>query len=72
MVLIHSSSLPSVVSNWINPNNTLPPFSLVFMVWTGLLILFIKAIRDRDILYVYGNGAGLLVNTLTLSFILLR
>lgn len=66
MIMIHCSSLPSVVNSMVNQSALLPPVSLVAMVWSGLLILFVKAIRDHDKVYMYGNGAGLLINSLTL------
>jgi lipid-A-disaccharide synthase-like uncharacterized protein len=72
MIMIHCSSLPSVVNSMVNQSAQLPPVSLVVMVWSGLLILFVKAIRDGDKVYMYGNGAGLLINSLTLWHIAAR
>ena len=70
MVLIHTSSLPSVISNLVGASESLPPLSLVSMVWIGLLVLFAKACHDGDRLYTYGNGVGLFINTLTLACVI--
>lgn len=70
MAVIHCSSLPSLIDNLVNEGANLPPLSLIAMVWSGLLILFIRAWIIKDTLYICGNGVGLIINTLGLVTIL--
>lgn len=72
MLIIHSASLPSLLSSLTNPLATLPPLSMIVMVWIGLAILSVRAIQEGDRVYIFGNLAGLLTNSLVMACILMK
>ena len=72
MAIIHSASLPSLVASLTDPLATLPPLSMIVMVWIGLAMLSVRAVQDGDRVYIFGNLIGLLTNSLVLACIVLR
>ena len=67
MILLQSATLPSIVGAIVNPSAAdLPPLSMVLMVWVGLLLYLIRAIVQRDKLYMISNGIGVVLNFILL------
>ena len=70
MVLLQGATLPSIVGCILNPATAdLPPLSMVLMVWVGLLLYLIRAIVQRDKLYMISNGIGVVLNFILLNII---
>ena len=71
VVLIHASTLPTIIGvlNGTNPN--LPELSLVLMVWFGLVCFTIRAISQGDTMYIVSNLIGFSMNSILLTIILL-
>ena len=67
MVLLQSATLPSIIGAIVNPAAAkLPPLSMVLMVWIGLLLYLIRAIVQRDKLYILSNAIGVVLNFILL------
>jgi uncharacterized protein with PQ loop repeat len=67
MALLQSATLPSIIGAIINPQTAeLPPLSMVLMVWVGLLLYLVRAIVQRDKLYMLSNGIGVVLNFILL------
>lgn len=69
MVLVQSATLPSILGVLLGHSTTLPPLSMVLLVWCGLGLYFVRAFAQRDFLYMFSNGLGFLLNSVLLSFI---
>lgn len=70
MVLLQGASLPSLYSAITSPETAnLAPLSMVLMVWVGLLLYLIRAIVQKDVLYMISNGIGVVLNFLLLIVI---
>ena len=71
VILIHASTLPTIIGvlNGTNPN--LPELSLVLMVWFGLVCFTIRAIHQGDTMYIVSNLIGFSMNSILLTIILL-
>lgn len=70
MILLQAATLPAIVGAILNPATAdLPPLSMVLMVWVGLLLYLIRAIVQRDRLYMISNGIGVVLNFLLLNII---
>ena len=52
-----------------NPN--LPELSLVLLVWSGLILFLIRAISQKDMLYIISNLVGFILNSILLLIIVL-
>ena len=70
MVLLQGATLPQIFDKLTNPNAALAPLSMVLMVWVGLLLYFIRAFVQRDVLYMISNGIGLVLNFLLMIIII--
>jgi len=69
MILVQSATLPTTVKYLLGLSETLPPLSMVILVWMGLAFYFIRAYSQRDTLYMVSNGFGFFVNTILLACI---
>lgn len=72
MVLLQGATLPQIFDKLTNPDAQLAPLSMVLMVWVGLLLYFIRAFVQRDVLYMISNGIGLILNFILMIIIIWR
>ena len=72
LVLIHSATIPSLLSIMFNDTLQHPPMSMIAMVWGGLLLLSIRAIEQKDPLYIVSNMIGFFFNSILLALIIFR
>jgi len=70
-VLIHSATVPTSLAVIFGANPNLPELSLVLLVWSGLILFLIRAISQRDMLYIISNLVGFILNSILLLIIVL-
>ena len=68
MVIIHAATMPVTVRAIMYDDVNLPPLDMVLMMWTGLFLYLIRAIAQRDFMYIVSNGVGVFMQS-TLLFI---
>lgn len=69
-VLLQGATLPQMLTAIFDPENAdLAPLSMVLMVWVGLLLYFVRAFVQRDMLYMISNGIGLILNFILMIII---
>ncbi len=69
MILVQSATLPTTISVLLGYSDKLPPLSMVLLVWAGLALYFVRALKNKDVLYMVSNGFGFFVNTILLALI---
>ena len=69
MILVQSATVPVTIGNIMGWTNTLPPLSMVLLVWAGLALYFVRAFYQRDTLYMVSNGIGFVLNSILLALI---
>lgn len=70
VVLLQGATLPSMIGRLTGGQEaTLPPLSMVLMVWIGLMFYLVRAIRQNDVVYITSNGIGMLLNSIMLALI---
>jgi len=69
VIIIQGSTLPITTRAIISNNVDLPPFDLIFLVWSGLLLLLIRSLTVKDYLYIASNSIGLTLNTVLLAIL---
>ena len=70
MALLQGATLPQMFDAIVNGNNAnLAPLSMVLMVWIGLLLYLIRAVYQRDVLYMISNGIGVVLNFILMLII---
>jgi|TARA_R110001583_G_scaffold193483_1_gene362071 hypothetical protein len=70
-VLIHSATVPTSLAVIFGANPNLPELSLVLLVWSGLILFLIRAISQKDMLYIVSNLVGFILNSILLLIIVL-
>ena len=58
VVILHSATLPSMLAYSQGLSNDPLPIDMVLLVWTGLMLLFVRAAIRRDMLNIITIGAG--------------
>lgn len=69
MCLIHGSTIPVTVSTIMGWNESLPPLSMILLIWTGLALFLWCAVYQRNTLYIVSNAIGFALNSILLSLI---
>lgn len=72
MVLIHAATLPTSLNVILGHTATLPPLSMVLMVWGGLFLFLIRALGRNDRLYIISNAVGFFFNSVLLALIVFK
>jgi hypothetical protein len=72
LILIHGSTLPSTYLAIKGEATVLPPLSMVILVWSGLLLFFIRSAITKDKLYMISNGVGFFLQSIMLALLVLK
>ena len=70
MALLQGATLPQMISAIFYGSADLAPLSMVLMVWIGLLLYLVRAVYQRDMLYMISNGIGVLLNFILMVLII--
>ena len=71
-VVLHASTLPSLMAVMAGLTDRLPGVDLVLLVWTGLTLLFIKAAIQKDMLNIVTIGFGFIVQAVLMALIFFK
>jgi hypothetical protein len=72
VVILHSATLPSMLAYSQGFTNDPLPVDMVLLLWTGLMLLFVRAVMRRDILNIVTIGAGFAVQAGILALTLFK
>jgi hypothetical protein len=71
-IVLHASTIPSMLAVMSGLTDRLPAVDLVLLVWAGLTLLFIKAAVQKDMLNVVTIGFGFIIQAVMLSLIFFK
>jgi hypothetical protein len=71
-VLIHGSTVPVTLSALAGQAVLLPPISMVLLIWSGLLLFFIRSAIQKDRLYMVSNGVGFFLQSVVLALLVFK
>jgi hypothetical protein len=71
-VVLHASTIPSMLAVMAGLTDRLPSVDLVLLVWTGLSLLFVKAAVQKDMLNVVTIGVGFIVQAVMMALIFFK
>ena len=71
-IVLHCATVPSMLALMAGLTDRPPNIDLVLFVWTGLVLLFAKAIVLKDNLNIITIGTGFVVQAILLAFIVFR
>lgn len=58
IVLLHAATVPSLIALHQGITDSLMPIEMVLLVWAGLVLLFCRAIMQRDSVNILTIGLG--------------
>jgi hypothetical protein len=72
IILMHLSTMPSLMAVLLDKSDKLPTVDLVLFVWSALITLFFKSLIDRNFLYIATICLGFVAQTVIMSLILFK
>jgi hypothetical protein len=72
LVLIHGATLPVTYMALKGAAVVLPPLSMVILLWSGLLLFFVRSAIQKDRLYMVSNGVGFFLQSIMLSMLVFQ
>jgi hypothetical protein len=72
VIVLHASTLPSLLAVMSGLTDRLPGVDLVLLVWTGLTLLFIRATVQRDMLNIVTIGLGFIIQATLMALIFFK
>lgn len=71
-VVLHASTVPSMLAIMAGLTDRMPSLDLVLLVWTGLTLLFIKAAVQKDMLNIITIGFGFIIQAGMMALIFFK
>jgi hypothetical protein len=72
ILILHASTVPSLLAVMSGLTDSMPPVDLVLLVWAGLGMLFLRAAVQKDILNLVTIGIGFLIQAAMLALIFFK
>ena len=72
LVLIHASTVPTILSVMTGLNDKLPPIDMVLFVYGGLALFFVRAAILKDMINIVTIGVGFVIHTILLSLLIFK
>jgi hypothetical protein len=72
VIVLHASTIPSLLAVMAGLTDRLPGVDLVLLVWTGLALFFIKAAVQKDMLNLVTIGFGFVVQSVMMALIFFK
>jgi hypothetical protein len=72
ILMLHAATIPSLLAVMSGLSNQLPAVDLILMVWSALVLLFIKASVQKDILNMVTIGIGFFGQAVMMALIFFR
>jgi len=72
ILLLHAAFVPTYLSVWSGLSDRLPSLDVALIVWTSMLLLFLRSVILKDTLNIVTIGLGFVVQIYFLGFIFFR
>ena len=72
IVFVHCATIPSILSLMIGLSDKLPSLDVVLFLWSGLLLMFIKSLIQRDMLLIITIGLGFFIQAFLLALVVFK
>jgi len=72
VLVLHASTIPSLMAVMAGLTDRLPGVDLVLLVWAGLTLLFIKAAVQKDTLNLVTIGVGFIIQAVMMALIFFK
>jgi hypothetical protein len=72
VVVIHCATIPTLLALLTGLSDTVPNLDIVLFMWTGLVLLFFRAVVLKDMLNIITVGLGFIVQAVIMAMILFK
>jgi hypothetical protein len=72
IVLLHFASVPTLLSVMSAKTDVLPPIDIMIFIWAALTTLFVKALLEKDRIYIATIGVGFIAQTVMMGLIVFK
>jgi hypothetical protein len=72
VVMLHASTIPTLIAVMMGITDNMPPVDLTLMIWSALVLLFIKATVKKHTLNILTIGLGFFVQAAILALIFFK
>ena len=72
VVVMHAATIPSLLAVMNGLTDVMLPVDIVLLVWTALVLLFVKAAIQRDLLNLITIGLGFFVQATLMALIFFK
>ena len=71
-IVLHASTIPSMLAVMSGLTDRLPAVDLVLLVWSGLTLMFVKAAVQKDVLNLVTIGVGFVIQAVMMALIFFK
>ena len=71
-IVIHCATVPTLLALLTGLSDRTPPIDIVLFMWTGLVLLFGRAVSLKDMFNIITIGAGFIVQAVIMALILFK
>jgi hypothetical protein len=71
-IVLHAATIPTMLALLSGLSDRTPSLDVVLFLWTGLTLLFLRAIVLKDILNIITIGTGFIVQAALMALILFK
>jgi hypothetical protein len=72
IILIHSATIPTLLALLTGLSDNVPNLDIVLFMWSGLALLFFRAVVMRDLLNIITIGVGFIAQAVIMAMILFK
>jgi hypothetical protein len=72
VVIIHCATIPTLLALLTGLSDTVPNLDIVLFMWTGLMLLFARAVVLKDMLNIVKIGLGFIAQAVIMAMILFK
>ena len=71
-IVIHSATIPTLLALMTGLSDRTPSLDIVLFMWSGLVLLFLRAVVLKDMLNIITIGGGFAVQAVLMAMLLFK
>jgi hypothetical protein len=72
VIVIHCATIPTLLALLTGLSDSVPNLDIVLFMWTGLVLLFFRAVVLKDMLNIITVGVGFIIQAVIMAMILFK
>jgi hypothetical protein len=72
VIVIHAATIPTLLALMAGLSDRAPQLDMVLFMWSGLVLMFLRAVVLNDMLNIISIGLGFMVQAVLMALLLFR